>query len=124
MSEEILWKDRKRHLGLPWSFTKYSITESRIFIETGLLNSKEENILMYRVRDISMTRTLGQKIFGVGTIHIYATDKTSPHTDLKNIRRCREVKELIHEYVEKAKLSRRMGTTELLSDDAIESCPD
>lgn len=114
MAEQILWKDRKRHLGLPLSFTKYSVTESRIFVETGFFNSKEENILLYRVRDISLTRTLWQKICGVGTVHIYASDKTSAHTDLKNIRRCKEVKELIHENVEKSKVNRRMSTTELL----------
>ena len=33
-----LWKDRKRILGMPISFTKYALTEDRIFMETGLLN--------------------------------------------------------------------------------------
>ena len=33
----VVWKDRKRNfLGLPWTFTKYSLSEDRFFIEKGL----------------------------------------------------------------------------------------
>ena len=44
MADNVLWADRKRHLGLPLSFTKYSLTETRLFCETGLLNLKEEEM--------------------------------------------------------------------------------
>ena len=40
-----LWKDRKRILGLPITFTRYRLSEDRIFRETGLLNLKEEEVL-------------------------------------------------------------------------------
>lgn len=65
--EDMLWKDRKRHLGLPISFTKYSLSGGeapRIFRETGLFNLKEEEVLLYRVRDITLTRSFFQRIFG------------------------------------------------------------
>ena len=40
--EDLLWYDRKRtFLGLPWSFTKYSLTEDRLFIESGFLSSED-----------------------------------------------------------------------------------
>ena len=74
---EILWKDRKRHLGLPISFTKYSVTggeNPRVFRETGLFNLKEEEVLLYRVRDLTLIRSFGQRIFGVGTIAIHSSD--------------------------------------------------
>lgn len=125
MADKILWNDRKRHLGLPVSFTKYSVTTSRIFRETGILNLQEEEVLLYRVRDISLTRNLVQRIFGVGTIHIYSSDKTSNHLDICNVRNPKKVKELIFEKVEEAKSNRRMRTTELLgSDDLSEDCED
>ena len=57
-----LWKDRKRHLGLPLSFTRYSLSEDRLFCETGLLNMKSDEILLYRVRDLRLTISLGQRI--------------------------------------------------------------
>ena len=113
---EYLWKDRKRHFGLPLSFTRYSLSQDRLFYETGLLNLKADEVLLYRVRDLELTMTLGQRIFGVGTVCVHSSDKSIPHLDLKNIKRPREVKELIHENVERAKDQRRMRTTEIMSD--------
>ena len=33
---EYLWKDRKRYFGMPLSFTRYSLSEDRLFISEGL----------------------------------------------------------------------------------------
>ena len=54
----IIWKDRKRYLGLPLSFTRYSLSEDRLFLSIGFLNIKDEEVLLYRVRDINTSRTL------------------------------------------------------------------
>ncbi|MGI5959581.1 MAG: PH domain-containing protein [Massiliimalia sp.] len=114
---QVIWKDRKRILGMPLSFTKYSMTDDRLFWETGLLNSKEEEIILYRVRDITLTRSLGQKIFGVGSVTVYSSDKTSPQLELKNIKNPREVKELLYQQVEQIKIDRKMRFGELLDND-------
>lgn len=117
--EDMLWKDRKRHLGLPISFTKYSLSGGeapRIFRETGLFNLKEEEVLLYRVRDTTLTRSFFQRIFGVGTVSLHSSDKTTPTLDLVNISKPKDVKELIFSKVEQAKANRRMRTTELLDD--------
>lgn len=113
-SIEYLWKDRRRRLGLPLSFTRYLLSEDRLFCETGLLNLKASEVLLYRVQDLELTMTLGQRIFGVGTVCVHSSDKSSPHMDLKNVKHPRQVKELIHRNVEAAKERRRMRTTELL----------
>ena len=111
---EYQWKDRKRHLGLPLSFTRYMLSEDRLFLEKGLLNLKADEVLLYRVQDLELTITLGQRIFGVGTVCVHSSDKTSPHLDLKNVRHPREVKELIHQNVEAAKEKRRMRSMEIM----------
>lgn len=119
---EYIWHDRKRHLGLPISFTKYRLTTDRLFCETGFLNLKEEEILLYRVRDIGLTRTFWQRLFRVGTICIHSTDKTAGHLDIVNVRDPRDVKELIFKYVEEAKEKRRMRATELLgAEDGLDA---
>lgn len=120
---EVLWKDRKRHFGLPISFTKYSLSggeNPRIFRETGLLNLREEEVLLYRIRDLSLSRSLGQRIFRVGSITLHSSDKTTPTLELVNIAHPKEVKELIFSKVEKAKEARRMRTTELLEEPEAE----
>ena len=113
----ILWTDRKRYLGLPISFTRYSLSDDRIFRESGLFTLQEEEVLLYRVSDISLRRTFGQRLFGVGTVCVLSSDKTCPHLDLVNVKNPKEVKEIIFEKVEAAKLARRMRTTEILDDD-------
>lgn len=117
---EILWKDRKRILGMPISFTKYSISEDRLFYEKGLLSITIDEILLYRVRDISLKITLGQRIFGVGSIIINSTDKTLPYLEIKNVKNPIMVKELIHKNVEEMKLSRKMRVGEILENSDCE----
>ena len=112
-----LWKDRKRYLGLPLSFTRYRLSEDRVFCEEGFLNLHEEEVLLYRVRDLELRMTLGQRIFGVGTVCVHSSDKTKPHLDLKNVRHPREVKELIYQTVEAAKERRGLRATELMGQD-------
>ena len=113
-SIDYLWKDRKRFLGMPLSFTRYRLSEDRLFCETGFLNVKSDEVLLYRVRDLRLTMSLGQRIFGVGTVCVVSSDKSIPHLDLKNVKAPRTVKELIHQNVEAAKDKRRMRTTELM----------
>ncbi|NLD58479.1 MAG: PH domain-containing protein [Clostridiales bacterium] len=112
-----IWKDRKRILGMPISFTVYSLSEDRLFVKTGLFNLRTEEILLYRIRDIGTRRTLGQRLFGVGSVQVCSSDHTRPELEVKNIRGAERVKELIHEHVEAMKLQRRMKVTEFLGDD-------
>ena len=113
---EYLWKDRKRYLGMPLSFTRYRLSDDRVFCEKGFFNIHEEEVLLYRVRDLELRMSLGQRIFGVGTVCVHSSDKTNSHLDLTNVKNPREVKELIFKKVEEAKDKRRMRTTELVGD--------
>ena len=110
---EYLWRDKKRYFGIPCSFTTYSLSSDRLFIKTGMLNERQEEILLYRIKDITTTRSLGQKIFGVGSITLNTNDTSTPTITIKNIKDVEAVKEQIHEKVEKAKNSRGMAVTEI-----------
>ena len=112
----ILWKDRRRRLGMPLSFTRYRLTEDRLFCETGFFNIREEEILLYRIRDLELKLTLWQRMFGVGSIYVHSSDKTRPNLELKNIKNPREVKELLSGKVEECKDKRRMRSMEIMED--------
>ena len=121
---KLIWKDRKRRLGMPLSFTRYSMSDDRIFLETGCFNLTQEEILLYRVRDITLKRSFGQRIFGVGTVVLQSSDKTNPVLELKNIKKSRQVKEMIHRQVEEMKAARNMRLGEILeSGDGHEDAP-
>ena len=98
-----LWHDRKRILGMPLSFTRYALSEDRLFLKRGFLNVHQDEIVLYRVRDLRVSQTLWQRVFGVGTVTVISTDKSIPELALKNIRQPNEVKELIHEHVDMTK---------------------
>ena len=111
----IIWKDRKRYLGMPLSFTRYSLSEDRLFLSVGFLNIKDEEVLLYRVRDINTSRTLWQRLFGVGTVTVVSSDKSMPTFELKNVKDPMAVKELIHDQVEAMKIRRRVRVGEIMA---------
>lgn len=115
MANQYIWKDRKRFLGMPLSFTRYAISEDRLFLSVGFWSIRDEETLLYRIRDISSSRTLWQRLFGVGTVTVTSSDKTTPTILLKNIKNPMEVKELLHKQVEEMKLRRRVRVGEIMT---------
>ena len=120
-NDTMLWRDKKRYLGLPISFTTYSVSNDRLFRDTGIFNRKSEEVLLYRVRDISLSRSLGQMLFGVGTITIISSDKSANKLEIVNVKSPKQVKELIHELVEEAKVRRGFRFGEY---DGAYDCPE
>ena len=121
---EYLWQDRKRHLGLPISFTRYALSEDRLFLSQGFLNIRDDEVLLYRVRDIDSNRCLWQRIFGVGTINILSSDKSMPNLVLQNVKDPVAVKEMIHQQVEKVKIERRVRVGEIMTSELDEEALD
>lgn len=119
-----IWNDRKRYFGLPLSFTKFALGEDRLFLEKGFLNIAADEVLLYRVRDLELNISLGQRIFGVGTVRVHSSDHSIPLLELENIKRPREVKEMIHKAVEEAKDKRRMRTMEVMGTGGDVDCCD
>ena len=117
-NQKIIWKDRKRTLfGLPLSFTKYSLEEDRLFIETGFFNSVENEVRLYRIMDLQLSRTLGQKMFGLGTIKVKSADKTLGDFEIKNIKNSKEVKEQLSKLVEEMRDRKRVVNREIMMED-------
>ena len=113
-TNEILWEDRKRILGMPISFTKYSLAKDRIFIDTGFFNLNEEEILLYRVLDISLKLSFWQRIFKVGSVIVKSSDQSTPILEIRNVKKPKEVKELIYKYSEEMKMARRIRVGEII----------
>lgn len=115
-NDELLWTDKKRIWGMPISFTRYSLSCDRLFMSVGFLTVRDEEVLLYRIRDINTSRTLGQRLFGVGTITVISSDRSMPTLTIKNVRNPVWVKELIHDCVEDAKRRNRVRYSEVSGD--------
>lgn len=122
---ELLWKDRKHILGMPISFTRYSMSEDRVFLQKGLFSMQFEEVVLYRVSDISLKMSFGQRLFGLGTIIVHSSDKTTPHFEIRSIRHPLEVKEMLYRQVEEMKIAHRIRVNELLgTEDDCDECDD
>jgi len=121
-----IWQDRKRYFGMPISFTRYALSEDRLFTSVGFLNIKDDEILLYRVRDIDTSRSLWPRLFGVGTVTVMSSDKTMPNLTLQNIKNPVAVKELLHKQVEEMKIKRRVRFGEIMTntDDDLDEMDD
>lgn len=118
----LVWKDRKRIIfGLPWSFTRYSLDEEKLYIDTGFLNRKEEEIRLYRILDITLKRPFGQRLWGLGTVHICTGDKSTPELDIKRIKKSRDFKDMLSDMVERERNEKRIGAREFMGGMEIDS---
>ena len=60
---DYVWTDKKRtFLGLPWSFTRYYLTESKFITRTGIFSVQEDELELYRVLDKKLVLTMGDRI--------------------------------------------------------------
>ena len=104
LEAKVLWSDRKRWCGLPWSFTRYSVIKqdgqyAKLVSVVGFLSSHTEEVNLYRVDDFEVFQSLTNKIFGVGTITVYCKDATCDKLVLRNVKNPFRVRELLNKLV-------------------------
>ncbi|MGN1083691.1 MAG: PH domain-containing protein [Lachnospiraceae bacterium] len=114
---EIIWKDRKRTklFALPWTFTVYRLTKDRLLIKRGFFTTCEDEVRLYRILDISLKRTLLQKLFGTGSILCHSSDKTMGDFEIINVKNSVEVKGILSDLIEKERMEKRVSNREFIS---------
>ena len=105
----IEFVERKRWVffALPFTFTKYTIKEDVLTIQTGILKIVENDCYMYKIQDVQHSATLGERIFGIGTVTCFTGDTTHSKLELLHIRNSRAIKDFILQQSEEARLKRR-----------------
>ena len=107
--DAVMFTERKRLLffGLPWTFTKYTITPSLLTVDQGLLRTTEDDCYMYKVQDVKLTISLMERMFGLATITCYTGDVTNPELKLIHIRHAKVIKSYLLKASEAARIKRR-----------------
>ena len=104
---KFIEKKRLLFFGLPWTVTKYIIEEENITIKKGLFTLVEDDTYMYKVQDVRMVRSLGERIFGLSTIICYTGDVTDKELRLVHVKNGAEIKKFISEASERERRKKR-----------------
>ena len=95
-----IWTDKKRTIfGLPISFTRYFLTETKFITRTGLFNIDEDELDLYKITDKKLRLPFMQRLFKCGSIVIYSKDTDTPSKEVTSIKNSRKVSELIDKYI-------------------------
>ena len=108
---KIIWQDKKRWCGLPWSFTRYYLVEKKgswlkLFSFVGFLNVRSEELNLYRVYDMSVQTTLSNRMFGTGTIVVHCSSNSETVVNLTRIKDPYKVRAMLQELIESERLKR------------------
>ena len=104
-------KKRWLFLGLPFTFTKYTVTEEQITINSGFFTRVENDCYMYKIQDTVLSVSLLQRIFGLATVVCKTSDVTHGQLVLKNIKNAKLIKNFIVECSEEQRMKRRTINT-------------
>lgn len=110
---EILWKDRRRILGMPISFTIYQVDTDRLYLKKGLFNTESDELLLYRILDIKEKRSFGQKLCGVGTIVLYTADQSTRQLEIKSVKKSEKVRRFLSGLVEQQRTAKGLTGREI-----------
>ena len=121
-TDGVKFKERKRLLffGLPWTFTRYTITDELLTVNEGFFTVQENDCYMYKIQDVKMTVTLMERIFGLGSIVCYTGDVTSPELKLIHVKHAKEIKSYLLKASETARIKRRTLHTQDIGADLDE----
>ena len=111
---QYLEKKRLLFFGLPWTFTKYTVTDEFITVNSGLLRQEENDCYLYKIIDVRLETSLAERMFGLGTVHCFSGDVTDPDLRLRHIRHAKEIKNYILKQSEEERLKRKTLNTQSL----------
>lgn len=105
--------ERKRwvFLGLPFTFTKYTVKEDAVTIDKGFFNKVENDCYMYKIQDVTLQQSFFERMVKLGTIVCFTGDTTHPELRLEHIKNSRTIKDFILKASEEARLKRRTINT-------------
>ena len=123
---DILWQDRKRILGMPISFTKYTLTPRLVTQQKGLFTTVHDQVQLFRITDVRVTRTLWQKPFGCGTLILFSSDQSHPQFHIHWIKDPLKIKDMIMDQVALERRRNRVISNDMLLQGAEgrEECPE
>jgi membrane protein YdbS with pleckstrin-like domain len=92
--------------------TRYKVTGRTIDLESGIFSKQIDTVQLWRVQDIDFCQSFIDRIFGVATIHMTTTDRSTPELNMRGLPASREVFEKLKDAADLARQQRVLGVVE------------
>lgn len=83
--------------------TVYELTTQRLKFSKGVFNKCNDEIELYRVKDTRLEQPFHLRLFGLGNLTVFSSDRTLPIFPLQSIRNPQKVRERIRICVEECR---------------------
>jgi membrane protein YdbS with pleckstrin-like domain len=80
---------------IAWKSASYKLTNQRLFVRSGFVARRVQELELYRVTDVAFSQGLIARLFGIGTVSVVANDPTTPTLAMPGIADPETVKETI-----------------------------
>ena len=111
--EQVIWTDKKRpFLNWPISFTRYTLYTDRLMVDYGILFRRQEELRLYRIKDIRMIQGPFQRLVRVGNICIITADASTPKYMLVGVRAPQNFLRMLSNLTERERSRVRVGMFE------------
>lgn len=94
---------------------RYRLTTQRLFVTTGLIAKHEEEVELYRIKDVTVRQGLLQRVMGIGTITVLSTDDSNPRIQLFGVNRPMDVKETLRTHYRAARKREGIRSAEFIA---------
>ena len=112
-AKTMLWTGKKNtFFGQPWTFTRYTLFTDRFMVSRGFLTRHQEELRLYRIKDVVLRQSLLQRLFGLGTLTIHSTDASTARFQLVNIKQSERIAKLISDSAEAERMSKGLTMME------------
>jgi uncharacterized membrane protein YdbT with pleckstrin-like domain len=138
--EQVLWEGRpSQWTNFPWFLacllvvpiplaiyqylrvqtTRWTLTNLRLRLSSGILNKTLDDLELYRVKDITLNQPLLQRLVGLGTVVMVTSDASTPTLVLPGIPDSQAVMDKIRHEVDRVRRERGVRELDLHDGDFV-----
>jgi uncharacterized membrane protein YdbT with pleckstrin-like domain len=113
MAAPVLW------IAWIWISTKaesFTLTTERLRIKKGVFNQTFDEVELYRVKDITLTRSMLQRMLGLGSVVMQTSDRGQENINISSVRQSEELREHLRQQVELIRDRKRVREVDFQED--------
>ncbi len=94
----------------------FTLTTERLRLKKGVLNQVFDEVELYRVKDVTLSRSALQRLFGLGTVTMQTSDQGQENICIDSVRNSEELREQLRKQVEIIRDRKRVREVDFQDD--------